>query len=228
MSMPEPTLIFVATSAAFAAFVVFLALRTRTRLARVAHEAAAQERQRLARELHDGLTQELAFISLQARQLSQGRGDETLDHLADAAGRALGESRELISALRSPRDERWGIEIANTAQRLAKRHGVMLRLDVDPRFMADPETGRHLLRILREALSNSFVHGRPNTVTVKLEGGERARLRVSDDGAGFEPGATRGGGFGLESMRERAREVGADLLLRSHPGAGTEVEVVFP
>lgn len=227
--MPEPVLILVAATAAFAAFVVFAVVRTPARWRRLAAEAAAEERQRLAREIHDGLAQELAFVSMQARQLACQSGDETIGHVADAAERALGESRELISALRSPGGRPLGPEIVETSERLAERHGATLEVDIDPRFRADPNTGAHLLRILREALSNSLVHGGAGVVTVQLLGGDRARLRIADDGIGFDPGAIRDGShFGITSMRERAGEIGADLLLRSHPGTGTELEVVFP
>jgi signal transduction histidine kinase len=50
-------------------------------------------------------------------------------------------------------------------------------------------------------------------------------LRVSDDGAGFEP-ADGGRGLGLASMRERARDVGGDLAVTSEPGGGTTVRLV--
>jgi signal transduction histidine kinase len=202
---------------------LFLSRRraSRSRAAR----AAADERQRLAREIHDGLAQELAFISLHARRLA-GQGIDTADELAGAAERALAESRELIATMRSPAPEDLGGEITKTARALAERHGARLDLDVDPEFRADPETGRHLLRILAEALSNGLVHGRARSVTVQLS---PAGLRVSDDGVGFDREADRPRDrFGLISMRERAREIGGELVLRSGPGAGTQVEVVLP
>jgi signal transduction histidine kinase len=224
MSMPEPTIILPVLAAAIAAFLLFMA-GTRARSARLIAGAAARERRRLARELHDGLAQELAFISMQARHAAQNGSDETLDEIADAADRALNESRGLITRLRSSGDE-LAMEIAGTAEALAERHGATLSLDVASDFRADPETGRHLLRILAEALSNSFVHGRARNVAVELS---QARLKVADDGIGFEAEANRPSEhFGLMSMRERAREIGAELVLRSHPGAGTQVEVVLP
>jgi NarL family two-component system sensor histidine kinase LiaS len=147
--------------------------------------------------------------------------------MADAAERALGESRELVSKLRSRGDDWLHTAIAKTAERLAERHGARLRLEVSPEVSVHPETGRHLLRILGEALSNSLVHGRARAVTVQLLAGEGVRLRVTDDGIGFDPKGARSDHFGLTNMRERAREIGADLLLRSQPGTGTQVEVVL-
>jgi signal transduction histidine kinase len=55
------------------------------------------------------------------------------------------------------------------------------------------------------------------------------RLRISDDGSGFDPqaAAVRGRGFGLTSMRERAHAVGGSFDVRSRPGRGATVEVLL-
>jgi signal transduction histidine kinase len=211
----------------YAGSMVLLA-RWRASRSRAAARATADERRRLAREIHDGLAQELAFISLHARRLAR-QGIDAADELAGAAERALAESRDLITRLRSPAPEDLSAEITDTAQALVGRHGAALSLDVDPAFRADPETGGHLLRILGEAMSNSLVHGRARTVAVELSAGTRRVLRITDDGIGFEPEADRPRKhFGLESMRERAREIGGELVLRSRRDAGTQVEVVLP
>ena len=56
------------------------------------------------------------------------------------------------------------------------------------------------------------------------------RLRVSDDGCGFDPGsfAEANGHYGLISMRERAEQVKGRVRIDSAPGRGTLVEAVVP
>ena len=90
---------------------------------------------------------------------------------------------------------------------------------------AGPEVRDALARILGEAVANAG-HGRATSVHVELST-EPLRLRVIDDGAGFDP-AVGVPGFGLGGMRERAALVGAELRVRSGPGAGTEVAVELP
>jgi signal transduction histidine kinase len=51
---------------------------------------------------------------------------------------------------------------------------------------------------------------------------------VGDNGIGFDPAERDGRGFGLTSMRERARALGGELTISSAPGAGTTIEVVIP
>jgi len=58
--------------------------------------------------------------------------------------------------------------------------------------------------------------------------GSSARLEVSDDGRGFDPAATYAGHLGLTTMRSRASEIGATLLIDSAPGRGTAVRVELP
>ena len=78
-------------------------------------------------------------------------------------------------------------------------------------------------------MTNAAVHGHAHGVRVELTNGRGIRLRVVDDGVGFDPaeGATRHG-FGLVSMRERAESIGAAFHLDAAPGRGTAVEVDLP
>ena len=79
-----------------------------------------------------------------------------------------------------------------------------------------------LARILGEAVTNAR-HGNATRVQIELSC-DPLRLRVIDDGTGFDPTASAPG-FGLGGMHERAALVGAELSVRSGPGAGTEVAV---
>src|SRR4051812_30670254 len=195
----------------------------------LADAAALEERRRLARELHDGLAQELAFIATQSRWLSrQPDGTGQMDPLVVAAERALDESRSAISALTRPLDEPLDAALAQAAEDVAGRVGVRLRLDLHEGIEVPASTREALVRIVREAVSNTARHGRASTVTVQLSGGAGVTVSVGDDGIGFDPAERDGDGFGLTSMRERARAMGGELSVTSAPGAGTRIEVVIP
>jgi signal transduction histidine kinase len=51
------------------------------------------------------------------------------------------------------------------------------------------------------------------------------RLRVRDDGRGFQIDAEHPGHFGLTNMKERATLLGGELHVHSVPGEGTSIEV---
>jgi signal transduction histidine kinase len=191
----------------------------------LAQAAVLEERRRIARELHDGLAQELAFIGAQSRLLDPG---EPSALLVSAADRALEESRRAIDALTRPLDEPVDVAVARAAEEIATRTGTRLTLELEPGLQTTPEVRDALRRIAREATINAARHGHATRIRVSLAAnGEGLRLRISDDGSGFEPGV-RPTGFGLVSMRERATRIGARLALDSEPGRGTTLEVVLP
>jgi signal transduction histidine kinase len=194
--------------------------------------AELRERRRVARALHDGLAHELAFVVTQSRRLAAaGEPDDPgLRHLAAAAERALDESRDAIAALGRPVDMPLGELVAEAALDVAARFDVELRLDVADSGEADRDTREGLIRIVREAVTNAARHGAARAVDVELRRDGALRLRIVDDGIGFDPAAPphRGRGFGLTSMRERAEAAGGVLHVASRPGAGTQIEVVVP
>jgi signal transduction histidine kinase len=186
----------------------------------VAARATERERRRIARDLHDGVAQELAFIQRRAARLA---GQPDAADIVVAAERALLDSRWAIEHLAQPPDEPLDRVLARHAAVIAARTGVPVTFTADDGSAdAGPELREALVRILGEAVSNAR-HGGATRVHVELSTAP-LRLRVIDDGAGFDP-ATAATGFGLGGMRERAALVGAELSVRSGPGAGTEVAV---
>lgn len=73
-------------------------------------------------------------------------------------------------------------------------------------------------------------HAQPTRVDVRLVfmPGE-LQLQISDDGCGFDPGHQPAGGthFGWLGLRERAREIHAELTVNSVPNEGTRVDVIL-
>ena len=92
------------------------------------------------------------------------------------------------------------------------------------RLPSQVETG--LYRITLEALNNILKHARASQAKLSLhcEPGQ-VRLRISDDGLGFDLDTAQTQHFGLEIMRERSQAIGASLTIESQPGHGTRIEV---
>ena len=192
--------------------------------------AASGERRRIARDLHDGLAQELAYIVGQTRSLTGQTGGDTgpFASIAAAAERALDESRSAIAALSRKRDDPLDVALAQAAEDVAGRTGAQIRFDLEPDVHVAPDVREDLARIVREAVSNASRHGEASHVTVSLSNTDAVRVRIVDDGQGFDPDEPRRRGFGLTSMRERAEARGGTIKVTSAPGRGTEIEVVLP
>ena len=199
--------------------VVLLWAAVREAAAAVAARAAARERRRIARDIHDGVAQELAFIRRHAARISD---DPEAEQIVVAAERALLDSRWAIEHLSRPPDEPLERVLARHAAVIAARTGVAVTFSTSGSADVGPEVSEVLARILGEAVANAR-HGNASVVHVELTA-EPLRLRMIDDGSGFDTAASAPG-FGLGGMRERAALVGAELSVRSDPGAGTEVAV---
>lgn len=190
--------------------------------------AVYAERRRIAAEMHDGVAQELAYISAQSRalQLRAQRPDRGLGKIADAAERALDESRSAIKELSGPVHQSLAHSIEVTAVAVAGRGGAEVELQMDESLVVDPSTRVALVRITREAVGNAVRHGNAGHVRIDLWEHDGARLRITDDGTGVDPTLADGnGGFGLSSIRERVANLSGELSVSPSPSGGTILEV---
>ena len=84
----------------------------------------------------------------------------------------------------------------------------------------------------KELLANALKYAPDSPVNIELEfAAQQVRVRVADQGSGFEPGALQirtDGGFGLPNVRERVTYIGGTLSIDSAPGAGTCCTITVP
>lgn len=217
----------------------------RTRLeAEGARMRAAEVRNQLAREIHDTLAQSLAALTLQlevADAHASRMGDAAL---IESVSRALDLTRATLEdARRSVLDLREGpldatnlhdaiVELGASVQAAAAgRFTVTVTCEGFDRFSSDlpADLVVGLYRIAQQALTNATTHAQPTRVSVLLtRTDEKVRLRIEDDGVGFDPAAVNGDHFGIVGMNERARLLGGTLCIDSSPGEGTVLEVRAP
>jgi signal transduction histidine kinase len=189
--------------------------------------AVLEERQRIACELHDGVAQELAYLARNLESLDGSADEDGLDRLRRAVERARLESRRVISAAAAPGSQPLEVALAEAVTEVAERYHVKLDLDLTSDIRLPAPRREAFVRIACEAVANAARHSGADRVDLRLgRDGSGVRLWVSDQGHGFDT-ADPGGGFGLTSMRERAHSVGAELVVISVPGHGSQVEVTL-
>lgn len=189
--------------------------------------AVLEERRRIACKLHDGVAQELAYLARNLESLDGGADEDGLDRLRRAVKRAQLESRRVISAVAAPSSQPLEVALAEAVTEVAERYHVELDLDLTSDIRLPAPRREAFVRIACEAVSNAARHSGADRVDLRLErDGSGVRLWVIDKGHGFDT-ADPGGGFGLASMRDRAHSVGAELVVSSVPGHGSQVEVAL-
>lgn len=202
-------------------------------------EIQERERQLVAYEIHDGLAQFLAGAMMHLQALEHAAGPagpgRELHESLRLLRAAVDESRRLISGLRPPTlDELGIIEAVESLIADARTDVPQVTFKHDlPAGRLTPQLETTIFRIVQESLSNARRHAAASQVEVSLEAvGEepqrQIRLAVRDNGVGFDPANVPENRFGLEGMRQRARMVGSEAVIRSSPGQGTAIEVELP
>jgi signal transduction histidine kinase len=201
--------------------------------------AQEEERRHIAHELHDDPLQRLIHLARRMDSLViQGGPGPTSAALLETRVELLeiiGRLRDVARGLRPPGLDQLGLVAAvrGLVADVEDAHPVRLDFEVSGtpvRLAADTELGA--FRIIQEAVSNVTRHASAHAARVGLHYDEDAlRIRVNDDGIGFEarPGTGAGGvQLGLVGMRERVNLLGGRLVVSSALGKGTAIEARLP
>jgi len=201
-----------------------------------------EERRRLGRELHDSAGQMLAALHINLGVIAQRtQHDRVLAaKVADTAALAdqvICEIRTLSYLLHPPMLDEAGLASAVEwyGRGFSERSKIAVKITIDPdlpRFPMEVETA--IFRIIQESLVNIHRHSGSRTACIVLRANATgAALSIRDEGCGippetlknFEEGAANIG-VGIGGMRERARQLGGSIDIRSaNPGTLLEVRI---
>jgi signal transduction histidine kinase len=199
-------------------------------LAARARRAEEEERRRIGRELHDEAAQELLLLRLKLELLEKAVPPGLKAEAGEVrrlAERIIVELRRLIAALGPEVLERIGIGAAlrQLGVRFRKQSPAALQMRIEaPPGRLPREVEEVIYRVAQEGLQNVAKHSGAQQVKISLRVADMViRLRIQDDGSGFDEGAAsvKAGSYGLAGMKERAALVGGKLEVRTRPGAGT-------
>jgi signal transduction histidine kinase len=210
----------------------------RVRRAPSISEHLERERARMARELHSGAGQTFAAIRLQL-ELIERHADRLpeevrgyLERIASLARAADSEVRAISHWLHPPNWQALGLTEA--LQNLWDSSGVSERFRGSLTMAPLTQEPAHelrvgLYRIAQEAIANAMRHSGAATLNLRLEESDGClRMRIEDDGKGFDAGRTAPAqGIGLRSIREYVKQLGGGLDIRSGPD-GTKLEIAIP
>ncbi len=201
-------------------------------------KAVSGERQLLAQELHDSLAQSLAFLKIQIQLLRDAMADSNqaaieaaMSELDAGVRESYSDVRELLLHFRV-KSHTDNIEPAlrETLSKFEHQSKLRSHLSLQGNGLPLPaDIQIQVLHIVQEALSNVRKHARATQVWVEVQTQPSWRIRVRDDGQGFDtdagpPDETH---VGLRIMRERADRIGASLTFESTQ-QGTQIVLNLP
>jgi PAS domain S-box-containing protein len=206
-------------------------------------EVREAERTRIARDLHDDALQDLSGALVDAQRLKAIATDPEAARLSERLLASLdrvephlrGAIYDLSLEKEHDRPFRVLLETLVELQRTIAPH-LQIALDLQEGMLEGPlgETGREILRIIGEALTNARRHSQATNALVRVGISHGVLFaEVEDDGRGFDPTqpsstattatGTGGGGVSIRAMRERANHLGGELKIESEPTKGTKV-----
>jgi ligand-binding sensor domain-containing protein/two-component sensor histidine kinase len=200
--------------------------------------AVLAERNRIAREIHDTLAQGFVAVSVQleviARLLpaSVEAAEEMVGQIRTQVRNSLAEARQSIWQLRSEAADQQDLasKLTKMAAQVTAASKVKVRFRVTgPLHQLPSPVEGELVKIGQEAVTNVVRHAGAANIEINLHyDAKKLTMTIADDGHGFAgvPNASGPEGhFGLQGMRERAAQIGAELTVTSTPGKGTQVLV---
>ncbi len=201
---------------------------------------AAHERERawIAKELHDGISQHLALLSMELDGLQQDPPKQAeigmrLKKLHLRAAEMLDDIRRISHGLHPALLEHLGLVPAlnSYCHEVGKVSGISVRFTAQnvPHELPH-DVSLSLYRVAQEAMQNVVRHSGAKVATVDVERRDgELRMRIADNGKGFDPQATRAAdSLGLVGIRERIGLVQGKLRLDAALGQGTVIDVSVP
>jgi two-component system nitrate/nitrite sensor histidine kinase NarX len=198
--------------------------------------AVLEERSVIARELHDSIAQSLSYLRIQVTRLEkcldQGcDATEIAAELKQGLSGAYRELRELIVTFRLRIDERgFNAALQETVAEFSAKLGFQVDLhNTLSGIVLSGNEELHVIRIIREALSNIERHAGAGkaSVNISVDAFQSVTVRIRDDGIGFDPRHTPANHFGVNIMNDRAQILDGRLDVEAAPGQGTVITLQF-
>lgn len=242
------TAMIVASVAAIAG-IFFLESRRRLqrKLERIARERELErERSRIAQDIHDDLGASLTRIGMLSQSAAGDlddlpRATSSLNQIYDTARDLTRAMDEIVWAVNPRHDTLDSLTnyIARFAHDFLSAAQIRCRLDAPtqvPELTVRSEVRHNLFLAFKETLNNAVKHSGANEVLVTFELRPAGlKLRVSDNGTGFDPKSSRssGGnrvisGYGMAGIHRRLEQIGGKVEVVSTIGLGTKVELFVP
>lgn len=176
------------------------------------------ERMRISRDLHDNIGAELTLITskLDIKAATSNRKEEQteLTEIAALTREASVLLRETIWSIRQDTIKKADLldKIEQFAmKRSHDKFNINCEIECDGSQEITSANALHIYRIAQEAINNSIKYSKATEVTVKFS---ENSFTVSDNGDGFDL-TNYSPGYGVQNMKQRAEEMGADFAINS-------------
>jgi two-component sensor histidine kinase len=194
-------------------------------------------RTKISRDLHDEVGSTLSGISLfsavakkQLDNEQEMEARESLDRIILHCDDTLGKMSDIVWAINPENDslEKMINRLKSFAISTAGSKNIQLHFDSAKdlnSYEMDMQRRKNIYLICKEAINNSIKYSMCENIYVSLCNDQnRIQINIRDDGKGFDV-AREVAGNGLSNMRERAREIDAQIEIKSSKNEGTSLDL---
>lgn len=196
-----------------------------------------KERKRIARDLHDTVSQELFAANMilsgvagNVERLDQENLQQQLKGISDILDTAQKDLRILLLHLRPTELENRtlveGMEVL--IKELTDKSDLVVQFKHEVSKLPK-QIEEHVFRIIQEIINNTLRHAQANRLDIYLyQTPNELKLKVSDDGIGFEPMALDELSYGLKNIEDRVHDMAGTLKILTAPKKGVSIEISIP
>lgn len=204
------------------------------------NRAVREVQKQISADLHDDISGNLGTISMISSRL-QNQADpdltqEKLREIRHLAQESFVSLKEIIW-----HTETGVIRISDLLEQIKRTsQSILSECRVSYDFPSEYEnsivpvaTRRNITLLVKETLYNCSKYAKATTMVIRAEIiDSQLQISMRDDGCGFDPhcetSANSGSGRGLSNMEQRAKLLGAELIVQSAPNEGTCVILSTP
>lgn len=198
-------------------------------------EAQEQDRTRIAADLHDSVGSLLWAAKLNASFIERSvpltdAARESHDELLGILDQTIQTVRRIAWQLTPEAFQHAGLDqsLEHLCATLDGK-GITVSYHAQQPSMWNDGKALQVFRIVQELVSNSIKHSQASHIAVSLFcPGNTLVVVVEDDGIGYQP-QPQSGGVGWWSIRQRAKQIGAEISIGLPPsGRGVSITVAIP
>lgn len=193
----------------------------------------------ISQEIHDNIGQALSLAKLNLNTMSTDNMEllqQKITNSKELVSKAIVDLRDLSRSLNTDYVADMGLQraIEYELELISKSATIKTNLVVvGHAFRMDKQKELILFRMLQEALNNSIKHSGAQYIVVDISYKPgRLAVVIKDDGKGiaadFLNYGNNASGIGIRNMYNRAKLIGADLIINNGKDKGAEIKIILP
>ncbi len=193
-----------------------------------------QLRNKIALDLHDEVGSSLSSIKIFS-ELARSNPKEftpTLDRIIDYSQETIESIADIVWAINPDNDsfEKIIVRMRSFARELLEAKNIRFEFNINnslEELKLSMDERKNLYLIFKEAVNNMIKHSEANHAIFSISNANNElKVLIRDNGKGFDINQQTQGN-GLNNMKKRAFEIGADYFIESGQGKGTSIQLLI-